>query len=99
MWLWLVNIAGWLSGNPFIKQLIETLVADLKDEGARILPIAVDAIKTAAGNNQMSGKEKMASVINTVVAQAPNVEKSVINATVNLAYRTLQKDPNVPEVQ
>ena len=99
MWGFLLNLAGWLSKDVFVQQLVHTLIDDLKQAGQKMLPVVVDAIKKAAVDKALSGPEKMKSVLATVQTQFPDVEKSVVDSTVALAYRTLKVDPKVPEVQ
>ena len=95
----LQKLMAWYYGSPLAKSMVQGMLTDLKEQGERILPIVESAIKTAALSDTMSGKEKLASVVDAVAAQAPAVERSLITATVTSAFRVLQKDPNVPEVQ
>ena len=95
----LQKLMAWYYGSPLAKGIVAGMLTDLKEQGERILPIVESAIKAAAANDTMSGKEKLSSVVDAVVAQAPTVEKSLITATVTSAFRVLQKDPSVPEVQ
>ena len=95
----LQKLMAWYYGSPLAKSMVQGMLTDLKEQGERILPIVESAIKTAALSDTMSGKEKLASVVDAVAVQAPAVERSLITATVTSAFRVLQKDPNVPEVQ
>lgn len=103
MWSFLANIAtsflGWYAGSPLARDVVKTVVTDLKEEGQRILPIAVDAIKGVAADQNLSSKGKFDFVCNKIALEVPAVQTSLTNSLVELAYRTLRQDPNVPEVE
>ena len=103
MWSILANLAagclGWYTKSPLAKEIVSTVVQDLKDEGARVLPIAIDAIKSVASDDSLTGRGKFDYVAATIAAQVDDVGASVANSLINVAYRALKEDPDVPEVQ
>jgi len=102
MWNFLINISARIisaySGSPFAKQMVATLAEDLKSEGQRLLPTIVESIKEAAGDDKLSANGKLAFVTVKTMNEVPTVAKSLVNSLIDLAYRTLKNDPNVPEV-
>ncbi len=103
MFSMLANLAtsflGWYVRSPLAKQIVATVVSDLKSEGQRVLPVAIEAIKVAAEDANLTNKGKFDYVVGTVIAQAPSVEHNLVNGLIDLAYRTLKNDPEVSEVQ
>ena len=102
MWSILANLAisflGSYVSSPMGKQIINQLVTDLAKEGSRILPIAIESIKEIATDPKLTSKGKFNYVANKVTKEAAEVPKSLYGPMIDLAYRVLKNDPNVPEV-
>jgi hypothetical protein len=103
MWGFIANLAtsflGWYASSPMARQIVNQVVADLKNEGARVLPVAIAAIKEVATDNGRTAHGKFSYVANAVAVEIPTAQANMTNSMIDLAYRVLKNDPSVPEVQ
>lgn len=99
MWSLWQRIKDWFNGSAIAQKAVDITVANIKAQEKLLLPIAIEAIKVAAGDSTMSGVQKFASVYNQLATQAPNIQSSMLQTFIQTTYENLKADPNVPEVQ
>jgi hypothetical protein len=103
MWSILVNLSirilASYTGSPYAQQIVRQVVVDLATEGAKAVPVIIDAVKEAAQDDKLTGRGKFDYVANKVATETQDVGRSVANSMIDMVYRALKSDPMVPGVQ
>jgi hypothetical protein len=103
MWSFLVNLSirilASYTGSPYAQQIVRQVVTDLATQGAKAVPVIIDAVKEAALDDKLTGKGKFDFVSATLKSQLPSAARSVANTLIEPIYQALKADPTVPEVQ
>ncbi len=102
MWGFLVSLSirvlASYTGSPYAQQIVRQVVVDLANEGAKAVPVIIEAVREAAQDEKLTGRGKMDFVTATIKNQIPGMAKSVSNAMIETVYAALKADPMVPEV-
>ena len=103
MWSILVNLSirilASYTGSPYAQQIVRQVVVDLATQGAKAVPVIIDAVKEAAQDDKLTGRGKFDYVANKVATETQDVGRSVANSMIDMVYRALKSDPMVPGVQ
>ena len=76
---------AWFTGSPLVASVVGALINDFKEHGDEILQFALDAVKEAA--NAGEGVDRFALVKEKVEAKFPDVSQSLLNTSIEAAYR------------
>jgi len=85
MWLILKFLLLKIFSNPIVRAVAVKTLGDFVTVGAELIPVAVDAIKEAAGLD-ISNTERFDLVQKRMMATFPGIAKSVINKAIENAY-------------
>lgn len=85
MWLMLKFLLSKIFSNPIVRAVAVKTLNDFVTIGAELIPVAVDAIKDAAGRD-MPNTERFDFVQKRMFAMFPGVAESVINKAIENAY-------------
>lgn len=77
-----------IMANPAATLVIVSLIDDLKDEGGKMVGVAIANIKSVAGRDDLDNAAKFAVVFNAIKDQFPDAATSLINTVVEAAYRS-----------
>ena len=77
-----------IMADPLASVVIISLIDDLKDEGGKMLSIAVANIKSAAARSDLDNTQKFSLVFDAIQEQFPNAASSLINTVIEAAYRS-----------
>lgn len=76
-----------LLGNPVAAAVVNSVIEDMKSEGAVILGIVVANIKAVAVRTDLDNSQKFSVVFEEVKKQFPNTASSLLNSIIESTYR------------
>jgi hypothetical protein len=91
----LVSIGMWLlklATSEVVMKYIKSVFQDMLDEGKEYLPIALAAVRTAAGRTDLDAKGKFELATRLLKESFPDISSSLMNSIIENAYRMFQKD-------
>ena len=77
-----------IMANPAATLVIVSLIDDLKDEGGKLVGVAIANIKSVAGRDDLDNAAKFDVVFNAIKDQFPDAATSLVNTVVEAAYRS-----------
>lgn len=98
----LITIGMWLlklASNPIVQQVVYSVFMDLFNVGKDYIPVAIEAVKTAAGRTDLDATGKFELASSLIKETFPDIPHALLNSIIENVYGMLKKDPNVPEVQ
>lgn len=92
MFDWIVSaikaLLNKIMANPAATMVIISLIDDLKDEGGKMIGVALANIKSVAGRDDLDNAAKFNMVFESVKEQFPNAATSLLNTIIEAAYRS-----------
>lgn len=76
-----------LLGNPVAAAVVNSVIEDMKSEGAVIMGIVVANIKAVAVRTDLDNSQKFSVVFEEVKKQFPNTASSLLNSIIESTYR------------
>jgi hypothetical protein len=89
--LWLISLVT----SETVKKLIMSILQDMLDEGQKYLPIAIEAVKTAAARTDLDSGGKFDLACQLIKESFPDIPAALLNSIVENVYGMLKKDQEV----
>ena len=98
MWTIISLAISWLIKDPIVQAVAKNLLKVLIEKGKSLVPLALASIKNASIRTDLTGLQKLELVTDTIMAEAPGVEKAVVVSVVTSVYAAVvsEKVPEVP---
>jgi hypothetical protein len=89
--LWFISLVT----SEAVKKLIMSILQDMLDEGQKYLPVAIEAVKTAAARTDLDASGKFDLACQLIKESFPDIPNSLLNSIIENVYGMLKKDQAV----